>query len=828
MKKKTLIFELSFIVAAILLYAISILTDLSILSPPLFLTLTYEAPDELLLALFSVQASISTISIAVVSIITGVTNETIYGVSVSKYITSIKPRIFKHKTLIIASLIWIFLNYIFVSFNLFNCAIVSLIVSIVITVVLVNNVSVIFKGKEYVKKEILQYVKSNYNEQLINSLNNETIDAIEAGASLILKRNYEAYKVTLEKEIADLANQENSVEESPIISQLSNSISDIFEMIVKTQDSYKINDAIMFLCDIYDIANKNQNSPFYLQIWNNISRTYFNGVKLLSYDQLREDGACWSLRNKLYKNITNRTEEQLKECDLRMYSSWLCYALSSQTERFSAEEIQNIKKRTYNNAYYTATHSNVSEGVNDVYLKEICRLHRYFIDECDEQSINELYFEEITSSNNNTNSRTIYLVTLIYLYYLSSREALLNGKDLQKCAQNILNKNHDTNAFFFYHMNIPDLTQTSYKYIQSLMQFWEYMDIKEAKWVIIDTVILDFFVFTALNAVWKEDELKRIIDILIPDGMFSVYSRYFPSENMNAIKTNYQQFNEIFSEKLDDDSLNTNILLLKSVFDKKYKAEEIADAENNPITEDMLDDFNEHCLHTAASYASTQFSIFAFKKVESDDEATPPICEKKNVTIFRTVLPSLLFKKEEFSSFFVDSIQQGMGACFINALFPWIKHEKFSYKNRNKQKYLVDTISENEIDVDIVVGDKNKRWNEDDKTLLFNAIQNANELRFPRMNNFYFVLDSKYIEFSISNFKVEFSDIELDDLADDCRKDESGQLEYNITNHLFVPFEETELKEYLHNIKRKVKITADIKYRALKNCVGAGISIIVD
>ena len=242
----------------------------------------------------------------------------------------------------------------------------------------------------------------------------------------------------------------------------------------------------------------------------------------------------------------------------------------------------------------------------------------------------------------------------------------------------------------------------------------------------------------------------------------------------------------------------------------------------------LLDDFNEHCLHTAASYASTQFSIFAFKKVESDDEATPPICEKKNVTIFRTVVPSLLFKKEEFSSFFVDSIQQGMGACFINALFPWIKHEKFSYKNRNKQKYLVDTISENEIDVDIVVGDKNKRWNEDDKTLLFNAIQNANELRFPRMNNFYFVLDSKYIEFSISNFKVEFSDIELDDLADDCRKDESGQLEYNITNHLFVPFEETELKEYLHNIKRKVKITADIKYRALKNCVGAGISIIVD
>ena len=111
-KKKTLIIELLIIFSAALLYAVAMLADFSVMLPPDFLILKYETPADLLLTLFSVQASISTISIAVVSIITGVTNETIYGVSVSKYITSIKPKIFKHKFLIIASLVWIFGNYI--------------------------------------------------------------------------------------------------------------------------------------------------------------------------------------------------------------------------------------------------------------------------------------------------------------------------------------------------------------------------------------------------------------------------------------------------------------------------------------------------------------------------------------------------------------------------------------------------------------------------------------------------------------------------------------------------------------------------------------------
>ena len=75
----------------------------------------------------------------------------------------------------------------------------------------------IFRGKDYVRKEILQYIKDHYDEGLINDLNGETIDAIETGASLILKRNYEAYKAILEKEIEKLSIQKERKTEMKFI-----------------------------------------------------------------------------------------------------------------------------------------------------------------------------------------------------------------------------------------------------------------------------------------------------------------------------------------------------------------------------------------------------------------------------------------------------------------------------------------------------------------------------------------------------------------------------------------------------------------------------------
>ena len=133
---------------SILLFVIALLCDISFLSVFKFLTLKFSNKDDLLLALFGVQASVSTISIAIVTLIAGVFSESAYGVSFSKFIFNIKPWIFKHNRLIIGGLLITVANYFFIAFNYYNVSLVMFLLSIIISIVLVKDTCVIFLGKK--------------------------------------------------------------------------------------------------------------------------------------------------------------------------------------------------------------------------------------------------------------------------------------------------------------------------------------------------------------------------------------------------------------------------------------------------------------------------------------------------------------------------------------------------------------------------------------------------------------------------------------------------------------------------------------------------------
>lgn len=824
MKNRALIKEILISAVVLTVITISFLADVSIILIPDFLNLTFQNREDLFLTLFSVQASVSTISIAIVSIITGVLNDTIYGISVSQYVTSLRFRIFKHKTLIIASLILVLLNYLCVSYTLFNCSISLFAVSIAINILLVHNVCAIFMGKESIKFSILNYLAHNYNERFIMNLTTETMDAIDSGASLIVKRNYEAYKAIF------TAETENSdYQDTKIINQLSHAIGDIFEKTVKRHDSRSTYDSILFICDIYDIANKKVNAPLYLKIWEYISALYFAGIKDLTFEQLKDEYIYRKLRRKLYGNITTRSSQQLAECNLKFYSARLCSALFSNADKFSSDEIKRIKSEVYETAYYCAVSKDEpNEAIQDIYVKEVCYLHKYFIDNCDGDAITNFYFTKLSYTRSNSDAIKIYLITLIYLYYLSSREPLVNDTPIKACALKILETNEDVNCCFYFDLNILQITKEMYKYIQPFMENWEYMEEGIAKTVIMDSTVQNFFFYTALCKSWEEDILADAVNNIISetsDGVFSVYSRYFSDDNMKYIKDGFQEFNEIFSSRLDDISLEDRVLLLKSILDEKYKEEELSDSSKNAITQEMLDIFERKCTVSVEDIVQRDFLTFAFKE-QTDDEQYIQITEKKNIPIVQSSVSAFLLGKNGFDSYFLPFIRQQIVMFFIETIRLHVKYKEFSYKDRNKQQYLVDNIKT--LNIDTVIGDKNKRWNEEDKTLLYSVISDAKELKYPKMNNYYFVIDSKLIEFSIDNVKVTFSDVELDAVSNKCQKDDSGKILFNVVNNFFIPFEESELKEYLHNTKRIVTILADIKYRISKDIVGAGIKIVSD
>ena len=64
-----------------------------------------KLPDDniidLFFTLFEVQATIAVLSISIIAIITGFQSESIHGISITHYVTTLKPYILKHKYLMI-------------------------------------------------------------------------------------------------------------------------------------------------------------------------------------------------------------------------------------------------------------------------------------------------------------------------------------------------------------------------------------------------------------------------------------------------------------------------------------------------------------------------------------------------------------------------------------------------------------------------------------------------------------------------------------------------------------------------------------------------------
>lgn len=86
-------------------------------------TLDHEDWFNLIINLFTIQATIATLSISIIAIITGFQSKSVCGITITHYVTTLKPCILKHKILMIADLIITAINYFVVAYSGSNISI---------------------------------------------------------------------------------------------------------------------------------------------------------------------------------------------------------------------------------------------------------------------------------------------------------------------------------------------------------------------------------------------------------------------------------------------------------------------------------------------------------------------------------------------------------------------------------------------------------------------------------------------------------------------------------------------------------------------------------
>lgn len=817
-KNKNLLFEIIAIFCCFGIIIASYLVDLGILHVPNIFVLNIEDTEGLFFTLFTVQASISTVSIAIVSIITGLINEYVFGISISGYITNLKHKIFKHNILVMTSLIITLFNYISLSLTFFNVCISLFFISIFITILLVSEICIVFLGKNNIKNQIERFLINNYNKNILDNLHRELLLAIETGNTLVINNNLDVIKIIFEKEILY-----SNYSMTPIIIQLSEIICDSFVKTVVIHNSQKSNKFLMFICDIYSMANKNDEKILHLSIWEDIESSFLKAIQDLDFEQLKDDAVYYRFHFELCKNLKGRPEQNIKDSNIKYYSSWM-YSLLIKNEKFREDEKLRIKNRLYrmvNSTLYYRTFNQTDETLDSLLVNELCNLHKIMIDCGDCKGISKLFFEHVHYNVDKKNNALIYVITMIYLYYLAKREKLVEGKELYNYANKILNDNQSIYSYFYLDIDVLRMVKNNLSFINRILSSWEYMPESGARFMIIDSVIEDFFVFVSLGKFWETDLINNVVDILAPQSMFSLYNRYFAMDNGERVKKLYSEFEALINKEKDVKFIEEKISILNDIFNKRYTAETINEGKNKKITDEKKELFTGKVIDILNNVYNESMKYFKFN---NDDIETPIIMLEKEI-VFSGIISYYFFEEKNFNDYIKDQIFTEYISTFLRTILDKIEYKKLFYNDKEKQKILIDLAEKNKVYATVVIGNRDEFRGEEDTSILKKYTENMRKIKYPGGYNYYFLLDNSLIEFSLEDIKVEYENLDWENYKNKCKEIDSSNVLYNVTNDIYIPFSKNELQEYINNTEQLVTVYANIKLRLKGKKVGVGIEI---
>ncbi len=814
-KRKTLIGEISAILVGVIILIASAMCDFNIFVLPDILILNIDDVDNLFFTLFTVQAGIAASTIAINSIITGLADKYIMGVSVSGFVSKICHPILNYKSLIITDLIITAINYFCLSYSLFNCCIAIFVLSIAITIILTSQMYIVFSGQNRIRQKIYDYIFCNYNKIILDDLSNELDAAIDIENWTVVKEDLVMIKDVFCSEI-------HLCKGTP--SKLSNQLSSIIEVsfskIALKRDPQKVNMALGMIYDIYTSAN-NSEQTFPLDIWDAISRDFLNSLYNFELNDLINEFKGFGLHTELYKNLKARKTNYNNDM-LKYYFAWMYSVLSDEKSKLTAQEKRRILKDIYdllNMSLFYRQFDKEDAEIDNILISEMCYINKFLIDENRSQDLQEIFFKNADYYMDRKQFQVVFLITTIYLYYLGYRESLLDDEFKERVLV-VINSSKETITFSLNNViSFNDILKEYLPFIRKILFWWEYMEDGEAKSVIIDNVTDDFLIFRTLSEFYDEKTIFSIVDIVAPQSVFPLYSRYFSNNGTEKLKSLFSEYVSAFGYKLDKDTVDEKVSMLLDIFNSKYKAETIKEGLEHRITNEEINKLKIDVTQEINNIICNSLSAFSDKEFKEPNSST--LLQK--TLFFRCRLSEFFFKQNGLEKHLKDSIKSAIIKLLIGTLSPHMTTQTLKYDQRIKQKTLMDMIEQQSVNADIVIGNRENFRGEDDPELLNKYCADMTRIKFDGGYNYFYLLESGAIEFILENIQVEISDLAQAEIEKECNKTSDGKLEYNITNDLNVPFELSELLEYVTNTQKNLKISADIKFRSGKNIVGAGI-----
>ncbi|CEO06889.1 Uncharacterised protein [[Clostridium] sordellii] len=562
--------------------------------------------SDILSGVFSAQVSVSTLGIALISILGGVLKETVFGVSISQYLMNDKPIIFKHKINITIELILIACSYITFSLELYNLSVSIFFTSIIIILIMVWDIFPVFYGVEYMRADVKEYYisvfsnrklqKRNKRETLINNLKGETQLAIDNGNLVEYENNLNLMIEIIEKIF--IYSDENDREK--ILKLYEKNISDIFNKMFKSKDNDKTIIALESMDRIYrkcNELNENSDKKIYLNIFDKVSRQISKPIANLVKYNYDEFDKVLQLEYSLYKNLNIKKENGksylINHIHLIGFSRNIYYAiLENGFESYNEKILFEVKLDMYK-ALEDLINSSYSNCANneEIILQLYNQMYIYtktLIDNNENMILEKTFLKKIKFYyyNKNDLDKRYIITMIIYMYYLIEFEELASDEFKAKIKHLTKQKIKYISEFLEFSRDIvweTELIET----IRNNIFIWELMEKYEVKNSKTDIAVDRFIIFYCIRRSWNISQVDKDIQELLKEKhiLRKNYMLNIKSLEKHINVNKYIEFNKlIFNQEIGKKEAQDKIDILKDTINKLYKQAVLDNSRKNKKT----------------------------------------------------------------------------------------------------------------------------------------------------------------------------------------------------------------------------------------------------
>ena len=809
--------EIVAIVVAILLLLIGGVCDVAVKMG--YILIHVKAFEDVSLAVLQMQASITVLTLSIIALLSGNISDSYMGVSVSSYFLEKRPPYLKQKRIIILEFILLLECLCDHLLGLYNLVIATFVVAIIFITVSIYEVYSIYYGKGDTEEEIENYVEYLFGEgKLYGEYGKNFLKDWKANVEKQSMEEYDKYCELFLRLTNRILNKEIDIKEV-------NSLNEDMARFLLTSDNENARiKGIKFVRECYEnmyrwLSGNEEiqfESPF--ELIGRVSREWHSAVDRLEAEKI-ENLLNWEFFSKLIIKIAswNVYSDQCGDGDIsevdRLAIGWGSY-IARQKQKGNIvnnkiwEKLVDIKC-----GYHIWDTCNVKREfyLEILAVRDFNLCYGYLLNGQSDLIKNMIFIGGIGEKYWIEDKTVVLVIMLVhcYMYYLAYRETpLCIDEKIQKNVKIVLSSPEVVGIVGSFYRKLNDnlLEPLILQKMEKILEKYElFPEHSNGKMMILRDVVRDYFLFSILYVNQYTPRRENLLEKL----NFDIYQAYLYMPDKQRLSKSFLELDQLFTQdsySKEERSIKINGMIdeFNKVMKEKYKKKIMKEAETSQVEYETEKKEIEENLKEIIADKLTGLSM-----KESFHNYETQRYEK-----------ILVFQCNDYTRWVNEHAGTDYYFYIISNFEKWlVKELKNTYKvtNVNEQqfeskeafgKYL------KECEFDVLIGSEE----------IFEGIK-GNKIIIPGFN-YGLAINRERFHLYIENVYVDVKSGTIQD-TDAVKNDETGQYEYSPTNGVTISFDENELKSYIHNERKVIRVYFDVVLEVREE-MGSSACVIVD